>query len=191
MTNKPQHWKRTDSQRVADYGIFRVRKDTSISPRTGRALGFVVLECPDWVNVIPVTPEGEVVFIHQYRHGIEGMTLEIPGGAVDGRDTHPCEAARRELREETGYDAEEYVYLGYTTPNPAFQNNRCHAVLARNARPATEPKFDPGEDIANELIPLDQVREYIHTGQITHALVVAAFYLYESWLKQGAPPRET
>jgi 8-oxo-dGTP pyrophosphatase MutT (NUDIX family) len=172
-------WDKLDSEYLGDFRIFRIRADRSRSPRTGETHRFFVLESPDWVNVIPLTPEGNVVMIRQYRHGTEDVTLEVPGGMVDATDADPSLSAGRELREETGYEAEAIIHLGTVAPNPAFLNNRCHSYLARNARRVAEIALDGAEDILFEEIPLATIPDLIRAGQITHSLTVAAFYYYE------------
>lgn len=171
-----ENWKKLDSQQLADYRIFTVRQDKRLSPRTGREHQFYVLEAQDWINVIPVTPEGKIVFIHQFRHGTGQVTLEIPGGIVDDADGDPAVAARRELLEETGYAAGDIIHIGSVEPNPAFLNNRCHTYLALDAHWVQTPQFDGAEDIAVEEFDLAEVPDLIGNGRITHALVVAAFY---------------
>ena len=171
-----ENWEKLDSEQLADYRIFTIRRDTRRSPRTGHTHSFFVLDAADWINIIPITPDGKVVFIHQFRHGTAAITLEIPGGVVDGDDPDPLAAARREMLEETGYDADEILHIGTVEPNPAFLNNRCHTYLALNARWVRPPEFDGAEDIATEEMDLTAVPHLITSGQITHALVVAAFY---------------
>lgn len=171
-----QKWKKLNSRQLADYRIFTVRQDKSVSPRTGREHDFFVLDATDWINVIPVTPEGKVVLIHQFRHGTGQVTLEIPGGMVDDEDGDPAAAARRELLEETGYAAGDIIHIGSVDPNPAFLNNQCHTYLALDARRVQPPQFDGAEDIAVEEYDLAEVADLIGNGRITHALVVAAFY---------------
>ena len=163
-------WEKLDSQYLGDFRIFRIRQDTSRSPRTGAAHRFFVLESPDWVNVIPLTPEGNVIMIRQYRHGTEDVTLEVPGGMVDAADADPSVSAARELREETGYEVEEIVHLGSVAPNPAFLNNQCHSYLALGVQPVHEVALDGAEDIAFEEIPLSAIPDLIRTGAITHSL---------------------
>jgi 8-oxo-dGTP pyrophosphatase MutT (NUDIX family) len=177
-------WQKIDSQTIADFRIFSARKDTSLSPRTGREHSFFILDSPDWVNVIPVTPDGRIVLIRQYRHGIEQVTLEIPGGMVDGDDGGAAEAGRRELLEETGCAAEEMIYLGSVHSNPAFLNNQTHTYLAVNVRKVQEPQFDGAEDIEVLLADAAEIPDMVRDGRITHALVVAAFYHY-SLYKEG------
>ncbi len=169
-------WEKLDSQYLGDFRIFRIRQDTSRSPRTGAAHRFFVLESPDWVNVIPLTPEGNVIMIRQYRHGTEDVTLEVPGGMVDAADADPSVSAARELREETGHEVEEIVHLGSVAPNPAFLNNQCHSYLALGVRPVHEIALDGAEDIAFEEIPLAAIPDLIRTGAITHSLTITAFY---------------
>lgn len=177
-----QEWEKLNSQQLANYRIFKARQDTSRSPRTGNTHNFFVLEAPDWINVIPVTPAGKVVMIYQYRHGSETVTLEIPGGMVDAEDSSPLESARRELMEETGYAVDEIIHIGTVDPNPAFLNNKMHTFLALNARKVQEPEFDRAEDIIVEEFDLADIPHLIRSGRIIHSLVVAAFYHYEHYV---------
>lgn len=176
-----ENWEKLDSEEIANFRIFKMRRDVRRSPRTGAEHSFFVLESPDWVNVIPLTPDGRVVMIHQFRHGTAEVTLEIPGGMVDAHENDPAEAVRRELLEETGYAADEIIHIGTVDPNPAFLDNQCHTYLALNAHWQQPPQFDGAEDIAVELVPLADVPGLIGNGRISHALVVAAFYHYENY----------
>lgn len=173
-----EHWDKLDSTSQDDYRVFEVRRDRSRSPMTGQAHDFYIIDANDWVNVIPLTPEGQVVCVRQYRHGTEEITLEVPGGIVDaGEDL--ADAARREMKEETGYDAEAIVPLGAVAPNPAIQTNRCHSFLARGAYRSGKQELDGAEEIEVTLVDLDDIPALVTGGRITHALVVVAFYLLD------------
>jgi 8-oxo-dGTP pyrophosphatase MutT (NUDIX family) len=164
---------------MADHS-FRPEFATRIFTLSSRDEGetrFWRLECPDWINVIPLTPAGEVVFVRQYRHGIGAETLEVPGGQMDPGDPSPLEAARRELLEETGYAGEEWAALGWVHPNPAILTNRCHSFLVRGARPVAPIRNDADERTEVELAPLTAVPDLIRSGRITHGLVLNAFHL--------------
>jgi 8-oxo-dGTP pyrophosphatase MutT (NUDIX family) len=171
------------SEAVFGCRVFALRRERRRSPRDGLAHDFFVLDTPDWVNVIPVTSDGRVVMIRQYRHGIDEITLEIPGGTVDAGDPSPLDAARREMREETGYDSEDIVALGWVHPNPAIQNNRCHTFLARSVVKRAEPRWESTEETEVVLVPVDDLPALVRDGSISHALVVAAFYWHG--LKHG------
>jgi len=182
-------WKRLSTEQVADCRVFKVRRDLSVSPRDGSEHDFFCIEASDWINILPLTADNEVVMIEQYRHGSDEVTLEIPGGMVDAGET-PEAAAGRELLEETGYLSREILYLGKTRPNPAIQNNWIHTYLAREAVFDHAPVFDSTEHTVVRLVPLALVPELISAGVINHALVVVGFYwlsLYRTGLKQEIP----
>lgn len=177
-------WHKVASETIYSCRIFSLLKNRSRSPRDDRPHDFFVLDSGDWVNIIPVTEDGHVVLIRQYRHGTEDFTLEIPGGMVDREDPSPLAAARREMQEETGYDSADIVPLGSIHPNPAIQGNRCHSFLARNVTRKFEPSFDTTEETEVRLVPVRELPELVRSGRITHALVVVAFYWYDL---SGAP----
>lgn len=181
-TIKP--WQRLGSETVYTCRIFSLREDRKQSPRDGRAHDFFVLDSTDWVNIVPVTPDDQVVLIHQYRHGVDDITLEIPGGLIDPHDPSPLHAARREMQEETGYDSDDVIPLGSIHPNPAIQGNRCYTFLARNVEKRFEPQFDTTEETEVMLVPVAQLPELVREGRITHALVVTAFYWYDLLRRQ-------
>lgn len=168
-------WRRLSAERSGTFRIFDLDRVRYERPSDGAAGEFVVLDAPDWINVVPLTDDDRVVVVRQFRFGVDGFTLEIPGGMC-ARGEDPLEAARRELREETGYDAREFVELGSVHPNPAIQNNRCHTFLARGAFLAGAPQPDENEELEVATVPLDDVPRLIADGTITHALVVCAFY---------------
>jgi 8-oxo-dGTP pyrophosphatase MutT (NUDIX family) len=135
---------------------------------------FYVIESRDWINIIPLTDDHQVVMIRQYRHGSREVTLEIPGGLVDPGDT-PEKAAARELIEETGYRAKKWVKIGVVNPNPALFNNHCYTFLAQDTKKISIPAPDQTEDIEVVLIPLTDIPRLILKRKIDHAMVITAF----------------
>jgi ADP-ribose diphosphatase len=174
---RPRPWQKLKSESGPNLLVCRARFDTLVNPRTGLDLRRTVLETPDWVNVVALTPEQRLVLVHQYRFGTGSVTAEIPGGVVDRGEAH-ADAARRELREEAGYTAERWTYLGAVEPNPAFHDNLCHHWLAEQAHLTHPQELDSGEDILVETVELGEVRARIQSGVIRHALVLTALAKY-------------
>ena len=188
MTRMPlEPWKVLSTKRDRSYRVFNLRTDRALSPRTGQAYDFFILESSPWVNIIPLSPQKEVVLIRQYRHGTRDITLEIPGGLVEEGDS-PEKAAERELLEETGFRASEIIHLVFVHPNPAIQNNRCFSFLAKDVVLAGDQNLDEKEDIEVLFRPIAEIPRLIRDGAITHSLVLVAFYRFfmEYWPREGA-----
>ncbi len=176
----PTSWPTLAEGTVEQRGVFGVQQVTRRSPRTGHAAVYQVLHMPDWVNVIALTPEQEIVLVVQYRHGVDTIAVEIPGGAVEAGED-PAVAAVRELREETGFVGDPPIALGSVQPNPALQTNACSTWLVPNARQVHALALDDGEDIEVTLVPRAEIDDWVADGRIDHALVVAAFYWWRCY----------
>ncbi len=171
-------WKEIGREELQDCRVFRVSRSLARSPRTGEVHSFYCIDSVDWVNVVPLTREDEVVMVRQYRHGSRDVTLEIPGGMVDPGET-PEAAAARELREETGFSATRVDLLGSINPNPALFGNRLHVFVAPGVEPAGAIQNDGTEETLVELVPRRDLSRLLASGTICHALVVAGLCLFE------------
>jgi ADP-ribose pyrophosphatase len=180
-TSELPRWITRDHEVLAKTRIFSLAKSRRDEEGTKKSGDFYTLDAADWINVIALTRDNEVVLVEQFRHGSEDFELEIVGGLVENNES-PKDAALRELREETGYvptDESEVSLLGKVLPNPAFLNNSCYTYLVTNVKKEFEPEFDIHENIIVRLEPLEEIDNLIRAGHITHSLVVAAFM----WLK--------
>jgi len=170
------------SRQLLETRIFTVHEDQVVSPRNGLIHPVTRLETADWVNMIVITADRQIILVRQWRHGIRGLTLEIPGGMIE-RGEDPAMAAAREVREETGYRGDDPVKLGVVRPNPAFLGNRCFTYLLENCRLDGDQQLDAGEDIEVVVRPLTEIPDLIARGEIANSLVVAAFW----WLRYRRP----
>ena len=173
-------WQQLGEEILVRYKVFQVRKSRRRSPRTGADIGFFLIDTVDWVNVIAVTTDEQLVLVRQFRHGSERFSLEIPGGIIDPHETDPAAAAARELREETGYEADRIEQIGVMNPNPALFTNRCSVFLATGCQRVAELAMDPGEDIEVVTVPVAELDGMIRRGEIDHALVLAAIAFWRA-----------
>ena len=169
-------WQTNSSRIIAENRILRLESHERHEPGTGRNGTFYIVNAPNWVNIIALTERDEILLIEQFRHGSGAIELEIPGGTVDeGESAH--DAMLRELTEETGYELGPnsiYQQIGEVAPNPAFIQNRCTTFLATNIRPTGTTAFGEHENIRIRLHPRSELDQLLRTGEISHALVIAA-----------------
>lgn len=166
-------WPVLKSEHGTSLGIFEPRWDLVENPRNGHSFRALVLEAPQWVNVVARDGQGRFLLVRQWRFGIGGPSLEIPGGVVH-RGEDPLVAAKRELLEETGCEAKQWIALGSVSPNPAIHNNRCFHYLALGVRQVAELNQDPGEDLQSVWLEESDLVAQVADGTLDHALVLSA-----------------
>ena len=170
-------WPLISSEVAVDVGFFKVKRDRAQSPRTGQSRDFLIIHMPDWLQVVPVTKDGRVVLVNQYRHASRMAGLEIPGGLIDPEDKSPAEAAARELEEETGYGGGEMIDLGRFHPQPALIANRVSVFAARGVELTGQPTPDAGEDIEVVLAAPRELDEMMADGRIHNAATIMSILL--------------
>jgi len=175
MTHTIKKWMTLAQEALQRTPIFTLHRMRRKHPDDGRESDFFLVDSPNWVNVVAITPHDQIVLIRQYRHGTDSITLEVPGGCVDDSE-EPEVAARRELEEETGYTAERFERIGMISANPAFMNNYCTTFIAHDAELTSTPKPDEHEEISVELHPVADFHRLIRDGEIHHGVVVCAAY---------------
>ena len=166
-------WPLERRETVARHRAFAVERRHYTDGPSGPRNDIHTLVCPDWANVLPVTPDGNVVLVRQFRFGLDRITLEIPGGMLESGEA-PAAGVLRELEEETGYVAERVELLSSLCPNPALQGNRIHSFVAWNAVPG---RIAALHGVATELEqteivlwPRARLAELLDAGAMDHSL---------------------
>jgi 8-oxo-dGTP pyrophosphatase MutT (NUDIX family) len=171
-----QRWEHLSSERLMETPYFAVRSEKLRLPDGAMKDPYYVVERPDAVIVFPLTEEGEVVLVHQYRPPIQMIELGLPAGLVEEGE-EPEKAARRELSEETGYAGGEWESLGAVASSPSLKDNWAHLYLARGVELATSQRPDEYERLEIVTVPAGELLPKIWAGEIVSSSGVATILL--------------
>ncbi|HWL03629.1 MAG TPA: NUDIX hydrolase [Xanthobacteraceae bacterium] len=172
-----QAWRVKDTRHVFRDRWVSLRADSCVTAEGAQIDPYYILELADWVQVVAVTAQAQVVMIRQYRHGLKGISLEVPSGVVDVRDADPLAAAARELLEETGYAADSFELVGRLSPVVARLDNTISVVLARNARQVQPPAVDATEVVSLHLMSCEEAVQAALAGGMVEASQIAALLM--------------
>lgn len=176
-TKKTMDWKLLDSEYLFKRPWLTARRDVVELP-DGRVMNeYYVLEYPTWINVVAITTEGEMLLTRQYRHALGRTCFEIVAGVVE-KNEEPLAAAKRELREETGYGDGEWEELMVISANASTMNNLTHCYLAKNIHRIGEQKLDDMEDIEVYRYSQDEVLNMLEHGEFMQSLMIAPLQKY-------------
>lgn len=169
-------WKILESNYLFKDQWLTVRADTCEQPNGKIVAPYYVYEFSDWVTALAITKEGLVVMEKQYRHALNISAMEIPGGCVDHTDPNLEFAIARELREETGYEFENYEYLGKISANPSTNNNWMYMYLATGGVKVGNQQLDHNEDIEVVLCTIDELKQMVRDNKICQAMHLSAIF---------------
>ena len=181
---QPDKWDVLASEYLVDNRWLRLRKDRCRLPNGNIIEDFFVTEYTDWVNVLALTEEQEVVLVRQYRHGRSRVALELPGGMIEAGQ-NPAQAARLELLQETGFEARQWHRLGAVCANPDNHTNQSFSYLALGAHRTGQQQLDANEIIAVELVPLPEFVQMAQDGQLDQALHITSLFWALNYLKEA------
>lgn len=169
-------WKTEKSEILFQDQWISIRSEKCRMPNGQVVEPYYVLDYSDWVNVVGITTNNEVVLVKQYRHGVGKTVMELPCGAIENKDNSALDAVKRELLEETGYSSEGFIQTGILSPNPANHSNSCYCFLATGLEQIAEPNPDLTEQLEICLVPLEQAIDSLNNGVFLQALHVSSFY---------------
>ncbi len=178
MNESSLKWKVRASRRILAKPWLTVRQDAVELPNGTVIPEYFVFEYSDWVNIIPVTEDGRIVLVRQYRHGIGRVCWEIPAGVIEKTDASPLAGAQRELLEETGFSGGVWEELMQVSANPAAFTNMTHCFVARGVRATDVPHLDVGEDLSWSLHTPDEVRTLLERGAFVQSLMAAPLWKF-------------
>lgn len=166
-------WRVTASRVVHKDRWIHLRADDCVTDEGAVIAPYYVLDYPDWVEIVALDAEANVLLVRQYRHALGDISTELPAGGMEPGDADPCVAAARELLEETGC-AGRLSLVGESRPNAGTHTNRTHIVLARDVVRVAEPVDDPTERIETFWVPVPEAVRMALAGEITIGMQAAA-----------------
>ena len=183
QSDDPLHEAALDSEQVFDGALLKVWRDRVRLPDGGVSVREYVRH-PGAVVVVAELADGALLFERQFRYPLRRAFLELPAGKIDaGEDILAC--ARRELREETGYEAAEWYHVGVMHPCIGYSDERIEIFLARGLTHVGQA-WDEGEFLEILQLPLEVVEEHVHAGKITDAKSITALYRALPLLRRGS-----
>lgn len=181
----PAPWEELNQSHLADCRVFQVYKKKFQHSVQKKESDFFVIDCNDWVQVLALTPERELIMVNQFRYGSKAFSWEVPGGIIDNEDESPIVAGERELLEETGYAGKNACSLGWVYANPAILTNRSHFILVQDCHPVAEQNFDEHEEIEMKIVPVEEAFGMAAREEISHTIALNALFKLQYWLKEN------
>jgi len=178
LPDDPLPWECLDKEYLFRHPPWLVLRHQRFRLPTGREIAdYWISEFPPWANVVAVTREDEFVFVRQYRPGIGAVHYELSAGVVEAGED-PEAAARRELREETGFEGGRWSVLTRLSANPALQDNMTTTFLAEGVERTGAPAPELTEDLRVHLVKVGDAIGLIDQGEMIQALHAAPLLRY-------------
>lgn len=174
---KHPYTEKQHKRRLVFSGTVKFRADTITLPNGRRAVREFV-DHPGAVAVLPVLPDGKIVFVRQFRYPVGQATLEIPAGKLNSAADSPLKRAKAELKEETGYTARKIAPVLSYWPTPAFSTEVLHIYAATGLRGGL-PEPDEDEFLTLEIIPFTKAWRMVKTGEIRDSKTVIALQAWK------------
>ena len=177
MTDDPLAWETLSSETAYTCPGFDVIHEDVRLP-DGTETDFDYLSEPPAVVILPFTPEGDVVLIEEWRQAVDRVNRGIPAGTTEPDDDDFATAARRELAEETGYEAERIEPLETVEPANGVANAVHHHFVAHGCTPTAEQDLDHDESIRVTTAPFEDLYEDVLAGEVRDGRMALALLAY-------------
>lgn len=178
MSPAVRPWTVKQSRHIHRDKWISLRADDCVTAEGVGVSPYYVLEYPDWVHVVALDPEDNVILVKQYRHALGQISLELPGGCMDRADASVLAAAARELLEETGFgNANRMTLVNRASANPASHANFVHTVLAEAVTPVQPPVTDGIEVLEVVRVSCREALHLASSGAIMHLMHVGSLML--------------
>ena len=172
-----QKWRVTGSVLALENRWAKVRRDSCVTPAGVLIEDYYYWEGGDFAQVFALTPDEHVLLVRQYKHGVKEIVLELPAGMISSSDGDALVTARRELLEETGFEAEKWQSMGVLNVSSAKSTTRAYPFLALGAHRVDGPSLDETEEIEVLLLPIPDLLDRITNGEVRDSNSLAACLL--------------
>jgi len=186
-TGEAAGWHRLSTDYPFKHRILNVRRD-HVDIAGQHTIDYAYLESDGAVWVVPVTPDGQIVLIKQYRYSVDEWVWEVPAGGMFDHDGDPESLAHRELMEEIGGQAERMQYVGWFYGGVAITNSKCHVFIAHNTRLTQEPEREVTEMLEAHLFPMEEVMRMARSGEMHDGRSALAVLRSEPFLRDTDKP---
>ncbi len=179
-------WKSLDKEKIYSTPIFDISKVRKEEEQTNKVSSFFQVDAPNWATVIPffINENNIPCFLmeKQYRHGEEKVTIEYIAGMVE-KGENPLDGAKREFREETGFQNGDFTLIGKVSPNSAFMTNYLYVYLVENFTIKGERNLDENESIELVEIPVEKVLNNMGEDEYSNGIMSIATFFYLKYKK--------
>ncbi|BAV05703.1 8-oxo-dGTP pyrophosphatase MutT, NUDIX family [Filimonas lacunae] len=176
MSDTALNWKTLSSEYVYKDNWLTARKDKCETPDGKIIEDYYVLEYTDWATALPITEDGKIILVKQYRHALGETSIELPGGCIDDTDATIEDGIRRELLEETGYAFEKVHYLGRTSANPSTNANLMHTFVATGGKKVQDQHLDANEQIEIMEVSWEEFLQLVDEKRIVQSMHMTAIF---------------
>lgn len=177
-------WKVKSSEYISTHPYLMARKDVCEMPSGKEVPAYFVVEYPVTACAVALTADNKIVMVKQYRHPVEEVLLELPGGMIDAGESIE-KGIMRELLEETGYEFSKAIHLGRVAGNPGILNNYTEMYLLTGGKSVAQQALDAHEEIEILLMSVDEVKEKLKNNEIIQALHVSCLHYALEYLKEN------